>query len=467
MVAGLAFAFSPRLLGLSGVLTAEILPTAVLPWVVLPLIRAQQGRYRPWVGASLSGVALLFFGGVNAAENIAALPLPIIVLAFGLGTWAGRRLAAWWVVALVVASSWWVLPLLVLGKYSPPFLDYIETAAATTRPLGWGNVVRGADHWLAYIWVGGQPWWPGAYELATSPLLILATAAVAAVSLLGLFHRGMPGRGPFAVTALLGMALLTIAHAGAVGSPLASFVQQLLDGVLSPLRNVHKVDPLVRLPLALGFAHAVGLVVARARVPSQARARSAGYALVVVGLVTLLVASAAPLIQGTLRKPGWGAVPGAWFQAADYLADRAQGRRVIILPGAGFGQQTWGWTIDEPIQGLARSPWTARTQIPLTPGQTIRSMDSIEERIQDGLGSPALADFLARNGVSYVLVRRDLDLLATDAPTPARVDLALSRSPGLTRVASFGLSTEGLPPRSTSCASTGQQIWSTRSHWTR
>ncbi len=81
--------------------------------------------------------------------------------------------------------------------------------------------------------------------------------------------------------------------------------------------------------------------------------------------------------------------------------------------------------------------------MPLAPGQTIRYLDAIEERIQDGIGSPVLADALARAGIKHVLVRRDLDLWATEAPSPARVDLALSRSPGISKVASFGSTSFG------------------------
>ncbi len=440
IVAGLAYALSPRLLGLSGVLTAEVLPSAVLPWVVLPLVLALRGRLSPRLGALLSGVAVLFMGGVNAVENLAALPLPALLLAFALGSALGRRLAAWWVGAVAVACAWWMLPLLVLGRYSPPFLDYIETATATTRPLGWVNATRGADHWLAFINVGGEPWWPGAFALATDPVLIGVTAVVGALSLAGLFHPAMPARLPLAVTVLLGLVLLTVAHMAPLSSPFSGVTRELLDGVLAPLRNVHKVDPIIRLPLALGLAHGTGLLLARAGAPSSWRpwlVRTAGPA-VVLGVVGLLLVSAQPLFDRDLRKPGWDEVPQAWYQVTDYLAENADGRRSLVLPGSGFGQQTWGWTIDEPIQPLARSPWVTRSQVPLVPGSTIRFLDSLEERVQDGRGSPALADVLARSGVGFVVVRRDLDLLASGAPSPSRVDQAIAKSPGLEEVASFG-----------------------------
>jgi arabinofuranan 3-O-arabinosyltransferase len=432
---GISYAVAPRLLGLAGVLTAEVLPTAVLPWVLLPIVLAQRGRIGPRTGALWSGVAILFFGGVNAVENLAALPLPLFVVLATLRRPGGARLARWWAGAAAVASAWWLLPLLVLGRFSPPFLDYIETSIAVVRPLGWTNVARGADHWLSFIYVGGQPWWPGSYSLATDPLLIAVTAVVSAIGFLGLTRRGMPLRGPLVLSLLLGAVCLTISREGVLASPLHAHFQYLLDGPLSMLRNVHKVDPLLRLPLALGFAHAATFLV-----PAAGRSRAAVRTLAGSLVAVLLLVSAQPLWTGELRKPGWTEVPQAWEQAAAYLEDADDAGTALVLPGAGFGQQWWGWTIDESIQGLATTPWVTRSQVPLTPGSTIRFLDAIQERISDGQGSPQLAGVLARAGVEYVVVRRDLDLYASGAPDPARVDLALSRSPGLTKVASFGSS---------------------------
>lgn len=450
MVAGLAYAFSPRLLGLSGVLTGEIHPSAMLPWVVLPLVLALRGVLSPLLGAAWSGVAVLLMGGVNATEVLMALPLPGFVILCALGQRTGRRLALWWPVAVVLATLWWVLALLIQGRYSPPFLDYIETASATTSPLGWANVVRGADHWLSFVWVGGRPWWPGSYELATDPWLVGITGAVAAVSLFGLLHPRMPWRLPLALSALTGMVLLGMGHNDLLAGPFSGTFRELLDGVLSPFRNVHKLDPVVRLPLALGFAHAVGVLgawaVGATRKPLGRSLAPYARPVVLVGAVLLLVASAQPLFKDQIRKQGWDEIPQAWYDASAFLEASSGQGRTLLLPGAGFGQQTWGWTIDEPIQPLAGSPWVSRSQVPLAPGATIRYLDAIEERIQDGVGSPVLADALARAGIKHVLVRRDLDLWATEAPSPARVDQALSLSPGLEKVASFGTAEVGGQP---------------------
>lgn len=450
MLAGLAYAFSPRLLGLSGVLTGEIHPTALLPWVVLPLVRALKGELSPLLGAAWSGVAVLLMGGVNATEVLLALPLPGFVILCAMKDRIGRRLALWWPVAVILATLWWVSALLTQGRYSPPFLDYIETAAATTAPLGWANVARGADHWLSFVWVGGRPWWPASYELATDPWLVAVTGLVAAVSLLGLFHSRMPWRLPLALSALTGMLLLGIGHPDVLAGPFAEIFRGLLDGALSPFRNIHKLDPVVRLPLALGFAHGVGVIAAWAVAATRKPlGRSlAPYARPAVILLSsaLLLASAQPLFVNQIRKQGWDEIPQAWYDAAMYLETHSGQGRALVLPGSGFGQQTWGWTIDEPIQPLAGAPWVSRSQVPLAPGPTIRYLDAIEERIHDGVGSPVLADALARAGIKHVLVRRDLDLWATEAPSPARVDQALTLSPGFRKVASYGTSAYGSQP---------------------
>ncbi|QCW50467.2 DUF3367 domain-containing protein [Nocardioides dongxiaopingii] len=430
---GAAYACAPRILGLDGVLTGEVLPTAVLPWVVLPVVLAHRGRLSPKTAAAASGVAMLFLGGVNAVGNLATLPVVFLVVVAGVRLPGGRDLLRWWLGAVVLASAWWALPLLVLGRFSPPFLDYIETSSAVVRPLGWTNVTRGADHWVGYFDVAGEPWWPGAYDIALSPLLIGATAVVAALGLWGLTRSTMPFRRAFLASFLLGALCLTLPRDGSLASPLQGPVQVLLDGSLAMLRNVHKVDPLLRLPLALGLAH----LAARwtdVRVPRLATFAPLANALVLV----LLLVSAQPLWTGQMRKDGWEAVPDPWFETAAFLDGVDGTGSALILPGSGFGLQTWGETIDEPMQGVARTPWVTRSQVPLTPGPTIRLLDAVQERVADGRGSPALAELLARSGIEYVVVRRDLDPAAGGITDLGRLDLALSRSPGLRKVAGFG-----------------------------
>ena len=174
-------------------------------------------------------------------------------------------------------------------------------------------------------------------------------------------------------------------------------LRDLLDGPLAPLRNVHKVDPAIRLPLALGTAQAVRLLavwVARRR-PRAGGGPVRAAVLPSVVVAVLLVVTAAPLATGGLRHQGWEQVPDGWREAVAHLEAHDDGGAVLVVPATAFGMQRWGRTVDEPIQALYDGAWVARTQIPLVPTATIRWMDGIEARLETGVGSPRLADTLA------------------------------------------------------------------------
>jgi arabinofuranan 3-O-arabinosyltransferase len=214
-------------------------------------------------------------------------------------------------------------------------------------------------------------------------------------------------------------------------------VQRLLDGDFALLRNVSKAELLLRLPLCLG----VGAVFARLAVLGprhRGRRRWAPTGVVMGLLVALVLGMAQPAIATKLRTPGWTKVPDYWSQTADYLHRAPGTKRAWVVPGAGFGLQTWGWTMDEPFQAVARSPWVSRSQVPLTPPTTIRTLSTLEHFLETGSGSPALGPALGRLGIGYVLVRHDLDELASDTTTSNLVSIALARSRGVERVALFG-----------------------------
>ena len=117
---------------------------------------------------------------------------------------------------------------------------------------------------------------------------------------------------------------------------------------------------------------------------------------------------------GRLAPPGaFKAIPDYWHQAAAWLTQHNTGEptpgRVLVVPGAPFATQVWGNTHDEPLQVLGEIPWGVRDSIPLTPPQTIRALDSVQRLLAAGQPSAGLADTLARQGMSYVVVRNDLD----------------------------------------------------------
>ena len=140
---------------------------------------------------------------------------------------------------------------------------------------------------------------------------------------------------------------------------------------------MHKFEPVLRLPIALGLAYAASraFAVRRVRVPA---------APVVAAL--LLVASAPAWLLLLRPGPGWSDVPGYWRQATGWLAAQDAQARTLVVPGSGFAQHTWGRTVDEPIQPLAGAPWATRHQIPLGSEGNIRVMDTVEAVLAQGRG---------------------------------------------------------------------------------
>jgi arabinofuranan 3-O-arabinosyltransferase len=432
----LGYALAPRMLTEIGPVSAEMLPAALLPWIMLPLVRA--GRIgSPRRAAGLSALAVLCIGGINGAMVVMVLVLPGLWLITRAWTKQHVKLVLWWCGLVLAATLWWILPLLLLGQYSLPFLDYIESASNTTAPMSLFEALRGTNQWVAYV-VAGDPWWPSGFLLIDNVLLMLATGLVAAVGMAGLAKGRLPERGFLVLGVLTGLALLTIGFVGTLDSPLSGTVRHLLDGPLAPLRNVHKFEPVLRLPLMLAFIHAIS-----GRLARGVSAVLAVRARVAVGFLLVLV-MAAPAWLFTLRPgPGWDEVPGYWRTAMSWLGDTDPVARTLLLPASGFGEYTWGRTVDEPAQALARSPWAVRSQIPLGSEGNTRAMDAVEEVLASGRGSAGLADFLARSGYRFLLLRNDIDRTATGSPPVSLLRAGLASSPGISRVAGFG---PELPP---------------------
>ena len=217
-------------------------------------------------------------------------------------------------------------------------------------------------------------------------------------------------------------------------------VQDLLDGLFALLRNVHKVDPVLRLPLCdrrRGGVRALAARMQAAREPGGAPV-VARRALAIGGVVALTLSMAQPAIALNMRTAGWDEVPDYWHQTAEYLDAAPGDSRAWVIPGSGFGIQTWGWTMDEPMSAVATTPWVTRSQVPLVPPETIRVLSRLEEFLASGAGSANLGEMLARLGIGHVVVRHDLDPTLAEATSVSLVAIAMARSEGVTREASFG-----------------------------
>ncbi|WP_235717556.1 alpha-(1-_3)-arabinofuranosyltransferase [Mycolicibacterium goodii] len=452
VIGAAAFALSPRVLTTLGAISSETLPMMLAPWVLLPVIlvfrgtagvgddRRKQHSVRLMAARSAGAVALM--GAVNAVATLTGCLAAVIWWACHRPNRLWWRFTAWWLLCGALAVTWWVVALLMLGRISPPFLDFIESSGVTTQWMSLTEMLRGTVSWTPFV----APSATAAASLVTSTTAVLATTVVAAGGLAGLALRSMPARGRLITMLLIGVVLLALGYSGGLGSPVASQVQAFLDGTGTPLRNLAKLEPVVRLPLVLGLAHLLGRVPLPGSAPRpvwlSAFAHPERDKRIAVAIVILSALAAGTSLAWTARltPPGaFTAIPQHWHDAAAWLDEHNTDRgRVLVAPGAPFATQVWGNSHDEPLQVLGGNPWGVRDSIPLTPPETIRALDSVQRLFASGRPSPGLADTLARQGISYVVVRNDLDPDTSRSARPILVHRAVEGSPGLTKVAEFG-----------------------------
>lgn len=451
VIGAAAFALSPRVLTTIGSISSETWVMMLAPWVLLPVVLALRGAAGPAtssssqssvrIAAARSAAAVALMGSVNAVATVLGCGAALIWWVCHRPNPLWWRFTAWWAACTALAVLWWVVALVLLGRVSPPFLDFIESSGVTTQWTSLIEVLRGTDSWAPFV----APTATAGSPLVTGSVAVLATTLVAAAGLGGLAMRSMPARGRLVTILLVGIVLLAVGYSGGLGSPLAQSVQAFLDAGGAPLRNVHKLEPLIRLPLVLGLAHLLARVPLPGSVPRQVWVRGLAHPehdrRIAVGIVVLVALAAGSSLAwtGRLTPPGgFDAIPQYWHDTADWLdANRTEGR-VLVAPGTPFATQVWGTSHDEPLQVLGDSPWGVRDSIPLNPPETIRALDSVQRLLAAGRPSAGLADTLARQGISYVVVRNDLDPDSSRSARPLLVHRAINGSSGLTKVAQFG-----------------------------
>lgn len=432
VVGALAYVLAPRVLSSIGGLSAEIAPQLLAPLVVWPLVLASKGRLSTVRAVTLSGIAALFCGGVNATAVLAAL-VPAALWLITRPRWWKASLTWCWAGAMVAATAWWLGPLVIMARYAPPFLDWIENSRAVMGPVGMLDVVRGTTHWLGHVVTPGGPWWPAGYELSTRPAPIVLTTLVAAVGLGGLARASVPERRWLWLSLLLGGVLLTIAHSGPLASPLVDQAQSALDGPLAPLRNIHKLDLLVRLPLAVGLTHAL------ARLASWRPRRDWARPVAIGAVVLAVVGAAAPGFTGAIAVRGtFDRMPQHWVDAGRWLDTHDTDGQTLVLPAANFGEYFWGRTIDEPLRPLTNAAYAVRDAVPIAPAGTIRLLDEIERRLQSGRALDGGTEVLLRAGVRHLLVRNDLSTGESGQPPVAFARSSVRATAGVTFAKGFG-----------------------------
>ena len=440
ILAGFAFALSPRMLSVLGASSVEMWPSALAPWVLVPLVVGLV-RGDPRRQAALSALAVAMVGGVNAAATFAVVPLAAWWIWCAPRSRRRRTMMLWWPPLVLLGTLWWLLPLLLLGRYSPPFLDYIEAASNTTVAATALDALRGTTNWVSYVDVNAD----AGHLLITEPLLILNGGLVVVLGIVGLSRRDLPARGFLVAGLLTGLVLVTLGHVGSTSGLGSQTIRDLLDGPLAPLRNTHKFDVVLRLPLVIGLCHAVTKLTQGRVVDETGRRRPDPLAIGVGMLACAAVLGATvPGWTGHVAPRGsYQSVPHYWDETGEWIGEHAKGT-TLVAPATSFGTYAWGRTGDEPLQPLSTGPWAVRNVIPLAPGGNIEMLDTISQALSTGQGTRGLADFLRRANIGTVVVRNDLDR-SGGGVSPEQVRATLASIPGMRRVATFGPTIGGGP----------------------
>ncbi|MFC4471731.1 alpha-(1-_3)-arabinofuranosyltransferase [Streptomyces xiangluensis] len=402
LLGAVVYALWPVFTIVVGSTSAAALPGAMLPWVLLPLTNE---RYSARIAALRSALLIPFMGGVNAATTLAALlPVGLYLLSRPRGP-RQRKLIAWWVPGVILATAWWVIPLLLLGIYGENFLPYIESSQTTTATMSATEMLRGAGNWVAYLHFG-EAWLPAGWTVASSVLVIVCSALAAGLGLAGLARRDLPER-RWLVLVVLSVALITLAgYGGSFGAPFHETFQGWLDGGLAPFRNIYKFQVGLALALAFGLMHLVGIA-SETRGARPVRGRRFAP---LIAAVLVLPGLALPYFNGSILQPGsFQELPKYWQATADWLEEYSPDSRALVVPATAHGIYTWGSTIDQPLDVLAESRWAQRDYVPFGTAGNRRAMDAVEQALLTGGEVPGLGDYLSRAGLHYVVVRNDLD----------------------------------------------------------
>ena len=438
LLAGAAFALWPTFTIIIGSTSGGALPGLLVPWAVLPLATALQGRRSIAAASARSGVAIMLMGGVNAVSTMCVLVAPALFILTHTRGARRVRTCLCWGTAVVAATAWWALPLLLQGRYSFNFLPYVEQSATTTKTMSADALLRGAGNWTAYLNLG-TPWLSAGWAMVADPAAIAASAVAAAAGLYGLARRDMPEQlwlrlcvGLAALAALAG-------YPGAFGGPLHGLVGSLLNGSFAPFRSVSKLEPVIALALALGIAHAVGQAWPRVLpAPRGSRRRVAARVALAPIIALVLAGLALPYLTDQILQPGsFTSVPRYWYQLASFLDTHSKDQTALVVPGDSHGIYLWGDPIDEPLEPLASSPWAERSLVPYGGAGSQAFLNTVESAIESGQQVPGLAAYLERAGVRYLVVRNDLSPTQIGYTQPRIVLQTLALS-GFTRVASFG-----------------------------
>ena len=404
------FACAPVLVTTVQHAPGDSLVVALLPWVLVPLVRRADG----WRAAAASAAWLGLAGAGTPPWALAALAAGLVTAVATSRRPGGTRQLARWSVLAALSSAWWVVAYVWEASYATDL-----TGLAATR--------------LAVNGIADTLGLPTTAPVLTA-LLLLGPVAVA-VSALAL----RVGRDRAVVAALLVLSAVA-ALVGVVGGgwpawlPVPAGTARATDAVPAPWTIL---GGWLALAALVAWTPLVDHLLARLpRSWSWRPATATG--LVAAGLAVLaLVSVAGPVlaVQEQVSAPA-DTDTEQWAEVAAW-SETAPPGRVLVLPAVTEGR------VEPAVEHALRGrPWIARDTLPLSgPGATT-ALDTALGRLDRGHDGAGTATALRHLGISYVLLRNDVPAAADGERPVALVRHALVLQ-GASRVAAIGSPARG------------------------
>ncbi len=460
LVAALVYQLSPFVLAYVSRTSLLLLPWAALGWIVGLTIRAGVASALPggqqhwrdrlvrWRDPSAIALVVATIGAVNATAVALIIPGPLLWLVHSAWqrslTWRQATTAALRIGVLsFVVSLWWVGMLVVQSRHGAPVLDFSETLEDVSRNSTGSEVLRTLGYWLFYQRDPIGPTTSASLPYLVSVRTMFISYLVVLVGLAGLTVVSWRQRRYAAMLIGVGIVLAVGVHPFDAPSPLMSLLtNDDGSGLALALRSSTRAVPVLLLGVALGAGALATAFSPRPLIAAVTPVTPRRIAVVAIGLlavVNLPSVSNRGFVDEAIDRVE--TPPTYWSDAADRIDGRADGSRVLQLPGAEFGSFRWGHTTDQPFVGLATTPLVTRDLLPLGSAAAMDLLFALDDRFQEGTAEVAAVAPIARLfGVDTVLLTNDMAFERYRTARPELVDALLTGGDvaGLTGVERFG-----------------------------
>ncbi len=424
--------------------TPELLPYAMLPWLLLAHRRSLQAP-RSWRAATLFALAFFAMTGMNAGVVpiflLLALPAQAVAakVVDGVG-WRDQLRSLVRIGTLsVLVSLYWLLPAALASSTGSGIASATESPASVAQTTSYAEVGRLLGHWPIYGRFGPRLYEPGYVSYLTSPLVVISTLLIpVAAALCAWWARASWRRLRLTAGVLLAIALpVEVGLFPPTDMPLIGrTIKAVFDKVPATLafRTTSKIGPLVLLALVLCVG--IGAEEANRRARHWSPPVRYGGALLAFAVVA---GSVYPAWSNNLYDSAWN-VPGYWERAATSLDRLPDNTRILAVPGGAGGNYRWGMrSPDDLFPSLFQRTVVSHVTVAGEGETAANLMAGTDVPLNQGTLPPGSLSTLARYlGAGQVLVRNDTRYEEVNGAPPSTVHQAVADDPGLRLTTTYG-----------------------------